>query len=87
MKEKAKNHFLGHYEHKRLNCALAIAEAFHEKYPLDPKQMEQLQHCGGGKAPNGICGSVYAAKVILDKYAPGRIRNGVERVCFYRRFG
>ncbi len=72
MKEKAKNHFLGLNGHKRMNCALAVVEAFHEKYPLDPKHKEELHNCGGGKAPGGICGGIYAAKVILDQYATGK---------------
>ncbi|MCX5782573.1 MAG: C-GCAxxG-C-C family protein [Elusimicrobia bacterium] len=72
MKEKAKNHFLGLNGYKRLNCAMAVAEAFHEKYPLDSKHLEQLKSCGGGRAPAGICGSIFAAKVIMDQYLPGK---------------
>jgi len=72
MKERAKNHFLGLDGHKRLSCALAIAEAFHEKHPLDPKHKELLKNCGGGKAPDGICGGIYAAKIIMDQYTPNK---------------
>jgi hypothetical protein len=71
-KEKAKKHFLGIDGHKRFNCALAVAEAFRERYPLDAESVEQLASCGGGKAPGGVCGAIFAAKVILDQYAPGK---------------
>ncbi|MCF0212144.1 MAG: redox-active protein [Bacteroidales bacterium] len=42
------------------NCAQAVAYRWREKYD-DPNIVEQMALCGGGRAPEGICGALYAA--------------------------
>jgi hypothetical protein len=68
--EKAKKHFLGKEGHERLDCAQAILRAFAH---LDPEMKETLCK-GGGKAPNGLCGAYCAAKYLLGKNCPEKLK-------------
>lgn len=67
---KAKKHFLGIDNHKRLNCADAIRQAFTE---LDQETKEVLCK-GGGRSPDGECGALCAAKSILKKHHPQQVK-------------
>lgn len=52
----------------RLNCAQAIAEAFREEYGfITEETVKAFKKKGYGKAPNGECGMLYAAKYIFEK--------------------
>jgi hypothetical protein len=61
--------FLGQQkEYKRLNCAQAVAEAFRQEYDfLTEKTVKEFKKMGHGKAPNGECGMLFAAKYIFEK--------------------
>jgi hypothetical protein len=61
--------FLGQQNgYKRLNCAQAIAEAFRQEYNfLTEDTVKGFKKMGHGKAPNGECGMLYAAKYIFEK--------------------
>jgi len=67
IEEFAKNLFLGQQlGYKKLNCAQAIAEAFREEYGFITEETIKLfKKMGYGKAPNGECGMLYAAKYIF----------------------
>ena len=69
VEEFAKKLFLGQQEgYKKLNCAQAIAEAFREEYGfITDKTVKSFKKVGYGKAPNGECGMLYAAKYIFFK--------------------
>ena len=69
VEEFAKKLFLGQQEgYKKLNCAQAIAEAFREEYGfITDKTVKSFKKMGYGKAPNGECGMLYAAKYIFFK--------------------
>lgn len=43
------------------NCCQATAAAF--RGPRHPS-MAELQRCGGGRAPGGVCGAVHAGRLI-----------------------
>lgn len=45
------------YQH---NCAQAIAYRWRELYN-DPDIVQKMAHCGSGRAPEGLCGALYAA--------------------------
>ena len=47
---------------KQYNCAQSVAKAFGQDDLL-----ETLQSCGGGKAPGGMCGALYAAMLLLPE--------------------
>ena len=61
--------FLGQQNgYKRLNCAQAIAEAFRQEYDfLTEDTVKDFKKMGHGKAPNGECGMLFAAKYIFEK--------------------
>lgn len=69
--EKAKKHYLGKDGHERLNCADAILKAFGE---LDTETKDRICK-GGGKSPDNICGALCAAKSILQKDAPEKVKD------------
>ena len=61
--------FLGQQNgYKRLNYAQAIAEAFRQEYDfLTEDTVKDFKKMGHGKAPNGECGMLFAAKHIFEK--------------------
>lgn len=67
--EVAKNHFLGREGYKRMNCAQSVISAFKEKYNLSADTVEAFGAYGGGRAPDGLCGALYAAMHILKENA------------------
>jgi len=70
--KKAVGFFIGSGGQSRLNCGQAIAMAFREKFDLSDEFIEKLALSGFGKAPDGVCGALYAAQVILDKLGNGK---------------
>jgi hypothetical protein len=68
--EKAKKHYLGKEGHERLDCARAILKAFEH---LDPEMKETICQ-GGGRAPGNVCGAYCAAKQLLAKKNPARLK-------------
>ena len=47
---------------KQYNCAQAVAKAFGRDDLVEP-----LKSCGGGKAPDGLCGALYAALLLAGE--------------------
>jgi hypothetical protein len=47
---------------KQYNCAQAVPKAFGRDDLVDA-----LKPCGGGKAPGGMCGALYAATLLLPE--------------------
>lgn len=68
--EKAKAHYIGKAGCRKLNCAQTIVHVFQDKFALPEEMQEQLAMSGGGRAPGGLCGSLYAAQLILERSCP-----------------
>ena len=64
--EKARNNYIGKNGFK-MNCAQSVADAFKDKYNVSQEAVDSFGMCGGGRAPKGMCGALYAAKTILEK--------------------
>jgi len=47
------------------NCAQAILKAFAPLSGFDQSCLDRFAHFGGGRAPGGECGALFAAKAIL----------------------
>ena len=47
---------------RKHNCAQAVADGFGNK-----ELAAAMQSCGGGNAPNGYCGALYAALCLTDQ--------------------
>lgn len=50
------------YRIKRLNCAQSILKGFQEHHRVSDQHVEDFRHFGGGKAENGMCGALFAAR-------------------------
>jgi hypothetical protein len=62
---------------KQYNCAQAVAKAF-DRNDL----VETLKSCGGGKAPEGLCGALYTAMLLA-----GEERDDVVKEKFLEEIG
>ncbi len=71
---KAVAHYKGEGGHQKLNCAEAVAVAFKEKFQLSDQDLSAFGGCGGGRAPGGVCGAWHAARVLLARKDPARIK-------------
>ena len=54
---------------ERLNCAQAVLHAWREVSGDTSIALADLKQCGGGRAPDGICGALHAACMV----APDRV--------------
>lgn len=63
-KELAIEHFIGKNGLERYNCAQAVLHVFNEE---KKHSLAAYKNHGGGKAPEGLCGAVYAAKLIAQE--------------------
>ncbi|EDR24131.1 hypothetical protein, conserved [Entamoeba dispar SAW760] len=55
-----------HSAHKG-NCSQSVAYGYSEATGNRKELIEQLSGCGGGRAPEGYCGALYAAIQILGE--------------------
>jgi len=62
---------------KQYNCAQAVAKTFQRD-----DLVESLKSCGGGKAPGGLCGALYAAVLLA-----GEERNAAVKEQFLKEIG
>ncbi len=65
--EEARSRYLGRDGHEKANCAQAVAETFVREFHLDGVDLSAFRRLGGGQAPGGECGALYAAKCVLEK--------------------
>ncbi|MBF0477914.1 MAG: DsrE/DsrF/DrsH-like family protein [Candidatus Omnitrophica bacterium] len=72
--ENAKSYYLGKDGCKKSNCAEAVAHAFKDKFNMTDEEIALFARWGGGQSPEGQCGSLYAAKVMLEKKYPEQIK-------------
>lgn len=71
--EKAKAHYMGKDGYKRLNCGQSVISAFKEKFSLSEEMVGNFAKYGGGRAPDGVCGALFAAKTILSASKPEKV--------------
>lgn len=70
-KPDALEHFRGR---NRYNCAQAVLKAYAPSVGMEDACLEQFSHLGSGRAPEGECGALFAAKsVFQDVVAKQRI--------------
>ncbi|MFA6569018.1 MAG: C-GCAxxG-C-C family protein [Victivallales bacterium] len=70
---KAKEHYLGINGNKKHNCAQAVIAGFKDRFSLTDELVAIFAAHGGGKAPGGLCGALYAARHILENVSPGEM--------------
>lgn len=64
--EKAKKNYLDRTGPRKMNCCESVAHAFKDSIPLPDEELKNFAWFGGGRAPEGYCGAVYAAKRLLE---------------------
>lgn len=64
---KAKAYYTSKNGPKKLNCGQAVIAAFREKFDIDENAVHLFASFGSGRAPEGECGVLYAAKFILNE--------------------
>ena len=47
------------------NCAQSILKAYQEDLDITDEQIDEYKKFGGGRAEGGICGAIYATKVLV----------------------
>jgi len=77
MRNKAKDYYLGKAG-KRYNCAQSVSQAYRDVYGFYHPEMDRHAECGGGKAPQGYCGSLHAMLHILQLSQSDKIDEGRE---------
>ncbi len=65
--EKAVNNYHGA---KGYNCAQSILAAFDKRFDVTDEMIQEYRSCGGGRAPKGVCGALYAACQLIAKENP-----------------
>ncbi len=64
---KAKENYLGLNGCQRMNCAQSVLCAFKDEFKIDDDIIEKFRNYGGGRAPDGLCGALYAVKYIVNE--------------------
>ncbi|MDR0941806.1 MAG: C-GCAxxG-C-C family protein [Bacteroidales bacterium] len=64
----ASEHFF-HKAPENYNCAQAILKGFEQEFSVDNSQIEAFRAFGGGRAPLGVCGALFAAQQLLPHEA------------------
>ena len=60
--------FAREYHAKHLgNCAMSVAAAWLNAHESDPSEVEKFKTCGAGRAPDGLCGALYAATQFMPE--------------------
>ncbi len=49
------------------NCAQAVLKAFQDRFNTTEQQIESAQQQGGGRAPGGVCGALFAAQSLVEE--------------------
>jgi len=60
------------YFHKapgNYNCAQAILKGFEQEFSIDNSQIDAFRAFGGGRAPLGVCGALFAAQQLAPEQA------------------
>lgn len=61
-----------HYLHKapgNYNCAQAVLKGFEQECSVTPEYIEAFRTFGGGRAPLGVCGALFAAQQLAPHKA------------------
>lgn len=63
-RKKALEYF--HKEPWKMNCAQAILKGFQQEFGISDLEIEEYKAWGGGRAEGGVCGTVFAARRLVN---------------------
>lgn len=69
-----------HKSPENYNCAQAILKGFEQEFSIDNSQIEAFRAFGGGRAPLGVCGALFAAQQLLANEA-GNLQTEFIKLC------
>jgi hypothetical protein len=77
-----KNHALSVFrkDPERLNCAQSVLHAWREVTGDNSLALDKLKPFGGGRAPDGLCGALYAACLVVPERAEALKKNFAARL-------
>lgn len=57
------------YKEEKLNCAQSVLRGYQELYGVSEESVISARQHGGGRAPDGLCGALHSALVLLNDEA------------------
>jgi len=63
-----------HAKPDNLNCAQAILKSFQKELDIPNSRIADFKAWGGGRAPEGICGALFAADILLAELGQPSIK-------------
>ena len=76
MKESDLTYFRGP---ERFNCAQSVYRSLEKLREIEEEKSEELATAGSGRAPDGMCGALYAAKQMLPAEQKAELRSWFEQ--------
>ncbi len=73
--QRAKDFYTGKGKKERFNCGQAILKAFQKRFKVEEDLIKEFKAYGKGEAPENLCGAYYAARKILEKHHPDKLRD------------
>jgi len=70
----ATDHYLGKNGKKRVNCAQTILKTFQNRFDIKDNVIDEFEYFGGGRAPGGVCGALYAGKELLKSHDNNQLK-------------
>ncbi|MCL1868194.1 MAG: C-GCAxxG-C-C family protein [Paludibacter sp.] len=63
-----------HIKPENLNCAQSVLKGFHNELNIEQNEIDDFRAFGGGRAPEGLCGALFAAETLLAHRGKSSIR-------------
>ena len=73
MKQRTKSEKFFHQKPENWNCAQSILKGFQQELNIPESRIVEFKAFGGGRAPNGICGALYAADILMKEQGKNSI--------------
>lgn len=70
---KSENFF--HAKPENLNCAQSVLKSFQKEFNIQDEVIEEFRAFGGGRAPEGTCGALFAADFLIKKLGKDSIKS------------
>ena len=61
-------------EPEKWNCTQSIFKGFQKEFNIPDSRIAEIKVFGGGRAPEGICGALFAAEILLAEQGKSSIK-------------
>ena len=68
----SQNYF--HTAPEKLNCVQSVLKSFQKELNIPDSRIAEFKAYGGGRAPEGVCGALFAAEVLLAEQGKPSIK-------------